>query len=52
MLYLKKNQREQTYDEECVKLGFIQYPSVVTKPQCLLCLKALAYDAMKRHLIC
>ena len=43
----KKKQRERTYDEEYVKLGFIQCSLDVTKPQCLLCFKALSNDAMK-----
>ena len=52
----KKKQRVPTYDEEYVKLRFNQCLLDVTKPQCLLCCKALSNDAMKpykmkRHLM-
>ena len=37
----------RTYEEEYFILGFIQCPSDATKPQCLLCFKALPNDAME-----
>ena len=34
-----KRQKVQTYNEECIKLGFIDCPSDITKPQCIVCYK-------------
>jgi len=34
-----KRQKVQTYDEDYIKLGFIECPSDVTKPQCLVYLQ-------------
>ena len=35
----KKGQKLRKYDYEYIKLGFIECPSNVTKPQCLVCYK-------------
>ena len=51
-----KRQKVRTYDEEYIKLGFIDCPSDITKPQCIVCYKALSNESMKpaklkRHLM-
>ena len=57
MSYLKKRKQKKlrTYNEEYIKLGFIECPSDATKPQCLACNKILSNESMKpanlkRHL--
>ena len=58
MSYLKKRKKkkkQRTYNEEYIKLGFIECPSDETKPQCLACNKILSNKSMKpanlkRHL--
>ena len=42
-----KRQKVRTYDKEYLKLGFIDCPSDITKPQCIVCYKTLSNETMK-----
>ena len=42
-----KRQKVRTYDEEYIKLGFIECPSDFNKPQCVVCYKTLSNECMK-----
>ena len=42
-----KNQKVRTYDEEYIKLGFVDCLSDITKPQCIVCNKTLSNESMK-----
>ena len=51
-----KRQKVRTYDEEYIKLGFVDCRSDITKSQCIVCYKTLSNESMKpaklkRHLM-